>query len=100
MSFKEKVFKIVKGIKPGKFLTYKEVAKKAGNKKPVISFIAGKNIPGGKRFGHAGAIIQGNSGTAKGKIEKLKACGVHIADIPWLIGDILTKLDIPKKIYE
>jgi len=32
MSFKEKVFKIVKGIKPGKFLTYKEVAKKAGNK--------------------------------------------------------------------
>jgi len=32
MSFKEKVFKIVKEIKPGKFLTYKEVAKKAGNK--------------------------------------------------------------------
>ena len=32
MNFKEKVFKIVKKIKPGKFLTYKEVAEKAGNK--------------------------------------------------------------------
>jgi L-threonylcarbamoyladenylate synthase len=33
MSFKSKVFSIVKKIKPGSFLTYKEVAKRAGNEK-------------------------------------------------------------------
>jgi len=45
MSFKEKVFKIVKGIKPGKFLTYKEVAKKAGNKNAqrAVAQILAKN---------------------------------------------------------
>jgi L-threonylcarbamoyladenylate synthase len=33
MSFKEKILQIVKKIKPGKFLSYKEVAKRAGNEK-------------------------------------------------------------------
>jgi L-threonylcarbamoyladenylate synthase len=33
MEFKEKVFQVVRKIKPGDFLTYKEVAKKVGNER-------------------------------------------------------------------
>ena len=57
--------------------------------KPVISYIAGQTAPAGKRMGHAGAIIAGGKGTAKDKIEKLKECGVHIANNLVSIGSCL-----------
>ena len=50
--------------------------------KPVVSLIVGQYAPVGKSLGHAGAIINGISGTAASKISALTHAGVHMADSP------------------
>jgi len=59
--------------------------------KPVVAYIAGKVAPPGKRMGHAGAIVMGNTGTAKSKIDAFTSAGVPVAEKPSDIAKILAR---------
>jgi len=66
-----------------------EFIKSSKIKKPIVGFIAGVTAPLGRRMGHAGAIISGGKGNAGDKIEKMKSCGILIAESPAQIGQTL-----------
>jgi len=63
-----------------------------GFTKPAAAYIAGRTAVPGKRMGHAGAIIQGASGTAQSKMEALRAAGVAVGDRPGDVAKALLRL--------
>jgi len=62
--------------------------------KPVISLIVGRAAPKGARMGHAGAIIEGEEGTAQSKIKVLKKAGATVVSSPSQIPQIITRIGV------
>jgi succinyl-CoA synthetase alpha subunit len=60
--------------------------------KPVVAYIAGVTAPEGRKMGHAGAIVSGSVGTARGKIEALTNAGVKVAKNPTEAGELMVEV--------
>ena len=60
-------------------------------KKPVTALIAGRALPPGRRFGHAGAIVRQKSGGAAYKMDLLRDAGVSVADSPKMVPGLVAK---------
>ena len=66
--------------------------KEGGFTKPVAAYIAGRAAIPGKRMGHAGAIIQGSTGTAKSKMDALSKAGVSVGETPSQVAQALSEV--------
>lgn len=60
--------------------------------KPVIAYVAGVTAPEGRHMGHAGAIVSGQVGSARGKIQALRAAGVRVASNPTAAGEAMVEV--------
>jgi len=65
---------------------------KANVTKPMSAYVAGVTAPEGKKMGHAGAITSGGKGTAKGKMEALRAAGVKVGLNPTEASDLMAEI--------
>jgi succinyl-CoA synthetase alpha subunit len=64
--------------------------------KPVVAYVGGKSAKEGTRFSHAGAIVEGSTGTHAGKVEALRAAGAvvvdHFEELPAAVSGVLDAL--------
>ncbi len=94
-TYEEDAAELIRGKRKGESLP----ASKAGGKftKPVVAFVSGlfaEQLPSGTKLGHAGAIVYGDKGSYKSKINALKEAGVIIAKTPDEIPELLKKVTI------
>jgi len=69
-----------------------ELIKSGKFTKPVVAFVSGlfaETLPQGTKLGHAGAIVYGERGSYKSKINSLKEAGVKIAQTPDEIPELI-----------
>ncbi|MBI3647907.1 MAG: succinate--CoA ligase subunit alpha [Actinobacteria bacterium] len=59
--------------------------------KPLVCFIAGVSAPRGRRMGHAGAVIAGDSDTATAKLDAIEEMGHHTVRNPADIGEAVLR---------
>jgi len=59
--------------------------------KPLVCFIAGVSAPRGRRMGHAGAVIAGDSDTATAKLDAIERLGHAVVRNPAEIGDTVLR---------
>ncbi len=77
-----------------------ELIKSGKFTKKVVAFISGlfaESLPEGTKLGHAGAIVYGEKGSYKSKINSLKEAGVIIAKTPDEIPNLITKVQESKR---
>jgi len=60
--------------------------------KPVVAFVAGSSAPAGRRMGHAGAIVAGESDTATAKMDAMEALGLAVVRNPAQIGETVARV--------
>ncbi len=61
-------------------------------KKPVVTYIAGRTAPPGRRMGHSGAIITGGRGTADDKMRALAEAGTRVVENPADMGEVMASV--------
>jgi succinyl-CoA synthetase alpha subunit len=68
--------------------------KEVGYSKPIIAFVAGRFVDTmpGMRFGHAAVIVEGNTGSARGKIEAMCNAGIYVAETHEQIATLAKEL--------
>lgn len=64
----------------------------SGFDKPLVAMIVGRSAPPGRRMGHAGAMAGAERESAMAKRDALRHAGVHLADHPAHMAQILARL--------